>query len=299
MKFCKNLQRVVDLSDPEWAPYFINYKMLKKLIKDLPSLVPDDSPHTHVAHQPVAAPCPKRRRRSLFPTSSRQIKTSPAEVAFFKSLHFELKKATRFFGEAEHEFVIRAGRIYEGIEIMKMADANLVQDRWCVISKSLYRLYRDLLLFETFAIMAYCSFSKILKKHDKVTGYSTRMAFMRNVVSKANFTNYPNILVMINRCSILYEEVFTHLLSEVKYKLLEDECLFIDTINKLNEEILGSSDDSDDSEYCIFANRKRKPHAISDVASRSSSLESEPKGNNDNLYVDPLNAKRGVHGSSV
>lgn len=29
MKFCKNLQRVVDISDPEWAPYWVNYKMLK------------------------------------------------------------------------------------------------------------------------------------------------------------------------------------------------------------------------------------------------------------------------------
>jgi len=29
MKFCKNLQRVVDISDPEWAPYWTNYKMLK------------------------------------------------------------------------------------------------------------------------------------------------------------------------------------------------------------------------------------------------------------------------------
>jgi hypothetical protein len=29
MKFCKNLQQVVDISDPEWAPYWTNYKMLK------------------------------------------------------------------------------------------------------------------------------------------------------------------------------------------------------------------------------------------------------------------------------
>jgi hypothetical protein len=29
MKFCKNLQHVVVLSDPEWAPYWTNYKMLK------------------------------------------------------------------------------------------------------------------------------------------------------------------------------------------------------------------------------------------------------------------------------
>lgn len=29
MKFCKNLQRVVDISDPEWSPFWPNYKMLK------------------------------------------------------------------------------------------------------------------------------------------------------------------------------------------------------------------------------------------------------------------------------
>lgn len=32
------------------------------------------------------------------------------------------------------------------------------------------KLYKDLLLLENFAIMNYCGFSKILKKHDKVTG---------------------------------------------------------------------------------------------------------------------------------
>ena len=29
MKFGKNLQKVIDVSDPEWAPYWTNYKMLK------------------------------------------------------------------------------------------------------------------------------------------------------------------------------------------------------------------------------------------------------------------------------
>ena len=29
MKFCKNLQQIVEISDPEWAPYWTNYKMLK------------------------------------------------------------------------------------------------------------------------------------------------------------------------------------------------------------------------------------------------------------------------------
>ena len=29
MKFCKNLQQIVDISDPEWAPYWTNYKLMK------------------------------------------------------------------------------------------------------------------------------------------------------------------------------------------------------------------------------------------------------------------------------
>ena len=43
MKFCRNLQRVIDITDPEWAPYWTNYKMLKKFLKKLPSLVPADA----------------------------------------------------------------------------------------------------------------------------------------------------------------------------------------------------------------------------------------------------------------
>ena len=40
MKFCRNLQRVIDITDPEWAPYWTNYKMLKKFLK---ALVPPDA----------------------------------------------------------------------------------------------------------------------------------------------------------------------------------------------------------------------------------------------------------------
>lgn len=31
-------------------------------------------------------------------------------------------------------------------------------------------LYKDLMMLENFAIMTFCAFSKILKKHDKNTG---------------------------------------------------------------------------------------------------------------------------------
>mmetsp|Transcript_65817 Transcript_65817/g.73432 ORF Transcript_65817/g.73432 Transcript_65817/m.73432 type:complete len:412 (+) Transcript_65817:158-1393(+) len=314
MKFCKNLQRVVDISDPEWAPYWTNYKMLKKLIKELPSLVPtddgkgafpvksaygkihsdspDSKPHSITStntfnihanrgdkqgeikkqhHIALANPTPSVNNKVLLnssipvvssstitsnlasagssSTSSQQqsqdtesIGKSPGEVAFFKLLHSEFKKASHFFDRATEEFTIREERVREGMDIMRQPNSIMVNEKWGLMAKSIYRLYKDLLLLETFAIMTYCSFSKILKKHDKVTGYETRNAFMSKIVNNANFTHYPKVLSMITRCERFYEEVSANLLREGKEGLYEDERLFINMIHRLNEQVLDSSD---------------------------------------------------------
>ena len=151
---------------------------------------------------------------------------SPGERAFFKLLHSEFKKASHFFDRATEEFSIREERVREGMEIMRKPNSIMVNEKWGLMAKSIYRLYKDLLLLETFAIMTYCSFSKILKKHDKVTGYETKNAFMSNVVNKANFTHYPRVLGMISRCEKFYEEVSANLLKEGKEGLYEDERRF-------------------------------------------------------------------------
>lgn len=167
---------------------------------------------------------------------------NPGEIAFFKLLHAEFKKATHFFEKAQQEFSIREERVREGMEIMKRPNSIMVNEKWSLLAKSIYRLYKDLLLLETFAIMTYCSFSKILKKHDKVTGHETRSAFMANVVSQANFTTYPKVLEMISRCESLYAEVSDRLLLEGKEGLYEDERLFINMISRLNEQALDTLD---------------------------------------------------------
>lgn len=167
---------------------------------------------------------------------------NPGEIAFFKLLHAEFKKASFFFDKAQQEFAIREERVREGIEIMKRSVSIMANDRWPLLAKSIYRLYKDLLLLETFAIMTYCSFSKILKKHDKVTGHDTRNAFMTNVVSQANFTSYPKLLEMISRCESLYADVSERLLQEGKQGLYEDERLFINMISRLNEQTLETAD---------------------------------------------------------
>lgn len=162
---------------------------------------------------------------------------SPGEKAFFKFLHLELKKAIKFFTSAKKEFSIREQRVQEGIEIMRSANSLMCSDRWSTMAKSIYRLYKDVLLLELYAIMTYCSFSKILKKHDKTTGYSTRIAFMSNMVNKANFTSYPDLLAMISRCESLFEEVSQKLLIEGNSALCDDERLFLSMIHRFYGQI--------------------------------------------------------------
>mmetsp|Transcript_52263 Transcript_52263/g.79339 ORF Transcript_52263/g.79339 Transcript_52263/m.79339 type:complete len:376 (+) Transcript_52263:67-1194(+) len=280
MKFCKNLQKVADISEPEWAPYWPNYKMLKKLIKELPSLVPldegkaaravldsfhargDSRPDSSCSRDSSAAllsagqnhgdMTAEKSQEQIQPSQERTLRPgshdagaigkSPGEIAFFKLLHSEFRKAEHFFERAMEEFTIREERVREGMNIMKQPNSIMLNAKWSLMAKGIYRLYKDLLLLETFAIMAYCSFSKILKKHDKVTGYETRIAFMTNIVNKANFTHYPHVLEMISRCESLYEDVTGNLLQEGKEGLYEDERLFISMIHRLNEQVLGSED---------------------------------------------------------
>lgn len=273
MKFCRNLQRVIDITDPEWAPYWTNYKMLKKFLK---ALVPPDAAESPVAGGGgIESPPPRSRSQSSDvsdyscdggsdniqdpepceekkisaaaasraggTSSAAQMSRKPGEVAFFKLLNSELKKAIRFFDKAQLEFEIREARVREGIDIMRRANSLMVNEKWSLMAKSLFRLYKDLLLLETYAIMTYCSFSKILKKHDKVTKHNTRIAFMKNVVNKANFTHYPRLLVLITRCERLYDEVSQSLIVEGKSGLYEDERLFINMIHRLNEQVLDSA----------------------------------------------------------
>jgi len=262
MKFCRNLQRVIDITDPEWAPYWTNYKMLKKFLK---ALVPPDateppvasnveprseSPHSTASdrsneggneHDEKKSPTAVAER-SAGTSSAAQMSRNPGEVAFFKLLNSELKKAINFFDKAQLEFEIREARVREGIDIMRKANSLMVSEKWSSMAKSLYRLYKDLLLLETYAIMTYTSFSKILKKHDKVTRHTTRIAFMKNVVNKANFTHYPKLLEMISRCERLYDEVSRSLTVEGKSGLYEDERLFINMIHRLNEQVLDTAE---------------------------------------------------------
>ncbi len=177
----------------------------------------------------------------------------PTEVKFFKFLHSELRKSIHFYGRTCEEYRIRANRLKEGSVILKRSGYSLVEDKWLVMARAAFKVYRDLVLLETYAIMTYCGFSKILKKHDKMTGRNTRAAFMNTMVSKANFSDTASLQGMIQMSLLKYKEASIELEKAGRSNLQEDERLFINLIAQINEDVLVT-----DAEDAPIGSKQRK-----------------------------------------
>jgi SPX domain protein involved in polyphosphate accumulation len=196
MKFGKNLIKAAQISDPEWAPYWVNYKMLKAKIKRIVEVCGGQ-----LISDPALAANP------------RVLSKSEAEVEFFKAVWAELKKINCFFSSVQELYKLRYHRLLEGYKAMKspQKSGRTSQDhekgRWTRLLAACANFYKDVISLENFAVMNYCGFSKILKKHDKHTGFKTREAFMRNVMSKQEITKYPIVIDLLKKSEEMFVEI--------------------------------------------------------------------------------------------
>ena len=112
-----------------------------------------------------------------------------------------------FFLTNEKIFQIRYQRVLDGFVMLQKDPKMHDKNTWCRLLAAIVKFYRDALMLENFAIMNYCAFSKILKKHDKATGFTTREAFMRNVMSSQNITHYPLVLELLQGSEKLFTDI--------------------------------------------------------------------------------------------
>jgi SPX domain protein involved in polyphosphate accumulation len=103
-------------------------------------------------------------------SNPQELAKNSAEVEFFILIRKELKKASDFFNKCQEEHMIRWERIWESYLMLQEKTVTHDKNTWTRLLMACVRFYKDVLLLENFAIMNYCGFSKILKKHDKLTG---------------------------------------------------------------------------------------------------------------------------------
>ena len=139
----------------EWSPFWIDYKSLKRTIKDIVEY--NDQLQTANGVRST-----EQLRKQLCETA--------AEVEFFRCLKRELKKVSTFFANCEIVCCIRRDQLWDGLSMLKKQNDGEGDAAWTRMLASCVKFYKDVLLLENYAIMNYCGFSKILKKHDKRTG---------------------------------------------------------------------------------------------------------------------------------
>jgi hypothetical protein len=126
-------------------------------------------------------------------TTKEKLVHSEAERIFFREINKELDKVSQCFSKLL-------------IVAMKQEEHCLANHRgesWNRMSSEQIRLFTEthmlLLLIENFAVLNYCGFTKILKKHDKLTATTTKELFVSRKVNATQFANLHTLREALER----------------------------------------------------------------------------------------------------
>ncbi|OQR87371.1 hypothetical protein ACHHYP_08968 [Achlya hypogyna] len=191
MKFGKELLNSVNQSNPEWGPFWMNYKVLKKRIK---AVVGSQKPST----TPAGTVADSAKEAEL--TQNRE------EIEFFMELRDQLRKLACFYVSEEKRYLFRFHQLQAVLRDMKKkADVDEMDAKRLMLA--FVHFYRECIQLENYAVMNYQGFSKILKKHDKMTGHNTRTKYMRKMVNQSPFANYPQLITMLENTERMFAEI--------------------------------------------------------------------------------------------
>ncbi|KAF0686789.1 Aste57867_21452 [Aphanomyces stellatus] len=225
MKFGKVLQQSIELSSNEWEKSWVNYKQLKRIIKDCAQV----SKHDKLKKEKLAASKLQNGDNDTIRTDTRHasrmkhdgfshLGQSPDELNFFRTLRAEMAKIAELFvkeqarystcvTDAEAQFdqlKVRSSPLAHPRHRPAQTDADPTQAKKTKVMGTCVALFKEMLLLENFALINYCGISKALKKHDKWTGYNTRSKFVDSVLNKQSFATYSLLLSMINRVEQIF-----------------------------------------------------------------------------------------------
>jgi len=186
MKFGKKIKEAASANQELCHPsVWLDYKALKKLLKKFEK---------------------SKREATRSPEDQmRLISENPDEQAFFLALRKQLCKVSESFKEMDRramaqflQFTKRLGKVRSTCKTPSEQEVEaLVTD--------LAQIHRHLILLRNFAVLNYCGFTKILKKHDKVTGFETKDKFMLKMVNEQPFSSHETLKMALEIVTEEYE----------------------------------------------------------------------------------------------
>eukprot|EP00752_Nemacystus_decipiens_P007315 g6546.t1 len=158
-------------------------------------------------------------------TTPQALASSQREVEFFHLIDYEIKRGAQFLALSEAQYVLKTRNVLDGYRStqhflqsptigLEGAEGNTgaegtiscetAKEMWMRLMHACISVYTELLLLNHWVIVSYCGFSKILKKHDRRTGFVTKDKYLRHVVAKQHFTSYPKLHAMLRDMDVLF-----------------------------------------------------------------------------------------------
>eukprot|EP01084_Bolivina_argentea_P261392 441688_1 len=115
-KFGEHIQKAAGLSEPEWAPFFLNYTFLKQFCKHLTPRESDQETVEGGAEE------------ETFASERRILASDKQETLFFKTLQTEVKKSSDLFKIAELQLSERLTCLLNAFAILQNCDRVPLRD---------------------------------------------------------------------------------------------------------------------------------------------------------------------------
>ncbi|GBG25327.1 SPX domain-containing protein 1 [Hondaea fermentalgiana] len=178
MKFGKKIAHAANTSTELCKPEcWLDYKQLKKLLK------------TFEASSAGKATAIERCSN----VAVAELMKNADEKNFFLFLRKELGKVSHIFAELERRALTQFLQLLHVIEAARSEMRALPAEALNPIVERLTIVHRHLVLLRNFAVLNYCGFTKILKKHDKLTGFETKDKYMLKIVNEQAFAQHTTL----------------------------------------------------------------------------------------------------------
>eukprot|EP00516_Mucochytrium_quahogii_P007950 CAMPEP_0203744396 /NCGR_PEP_ID=MMETSP0098-20131031/481_1 /ASSEMBLY_ACC=CAM_ASM_000208 /TAXON_ID=96639 /ORGANISM=" , Strain NY0313808BC1" /LENGTH=243 /DNA_ID=CAMNT_0050631903 /DNA_START=472 /DNA_END=1203 /DNA_ORIENTATION=- len=148
---------------------WLNYKQMKKMLKNFET---------------------RQAAEAKGLNDVKEIEASEDERKFFSYLRKELNKLTRTYTVLWKRGFSQLCVCWNTIEEFRVKNGvSIPQEKLAAIVS----VCENLLLLRNFCVINYCGFTKILKKHDKVTGFKTKDKYMLKMVNDQPFSEHASL----------------------------------------------------------------------------------------------------------
>ncbi|KAK8790916.1 hypothetical protein WA158_005547 [Blastocystis sp. Blastoise] len=186
MHFGKIIQRAMSTAPKEWEPYWMNYKQFKEILVDVVEEID---------------------RKEGEGDEDINITDIDNDKHFFSELAKSLDKVDLFFNKTQSELYNSVRDLAEKAEKLNTIPEEERDRQLDILIGECIRINGQLVLLEVFAHVNYCGFSKITKKHDKLTKFTTQLKFMKNKVNNKRFSDLVILTQLIKTVAEIYKSL--------------------------------------------------------------------------------------------